>query len=235
LIVPRPTLSGDATNRSIAADDVDDRVERADLVKMNLIERHAVDRGLHLAKPVEQCLGAVLPASAQRRAVDETVDLRQRAMPVMAAGQFAIVARDPAVCIVMMMSVVVMMRVPVSAVVGPIRASALASDALASDLELRGADAGAGHALGPDRVGSDRQRTQRAPYLVEGNTRIDQRAEHHVAGCPGKAVEIENPQTLPIVSASRLDAFGRTPGSPARAPIAHSIRGCNRPASTSEK
>ena len=36
------------------ADDVDDRVERADLVQVDALDRHVVNRGLGLGQPLEQ-------------------------------------------------------------------------------------------------------------------------------------------------------------------------------------
>ena len=60
--VPPPTLSGDDTmsldaeplEREHGADDVDDRIERADLVQVDPLDRRAVDRGLRLRQPLEQ-------------------------------------------------------------------------------------------------------------------------------------------------------------------------------------
>ena len=45
------------------ADNVDDRVERANFVEMNVVDRGPVDRRLRLAKPLEQVLGAILAAA----------------------------------------------------------------------------------------------------------------------------------------------------------------------------
>ena len=53
------------------ADDVDDRVERADLVQMNLLDRNLVNRRFGLAKAMKQLLGAGLRRRRQRRALDQ--------------------------------------------------------------------------------------------------------------------------------------------------------------------
>ena len=47
------------------ADDVDDRVERADLVQVDALDRHLVNRRLGLSQPLEQRLRAGLPAGVR--------------------------------------------------------------------------------------------------------------------------------------------------------------------------
>ncbi len=56
------------------ADDVDDRVERADLVKVNLLHRHLVDGGLGLGQPLKHALRAIPAARRQRGLVDQFED-----------------------------------------------------------------------------------------------------------------------------------------------------------------
>ena len=68
--MPPPTFSGEQTMRSAPdpfegehrADDVDDRVERADLVQVHLLDRHLMDRGFGLGQPLKQRLRAVAAA-----------------------------------------------------------------------------------------------------------------------------------------------------------------------------
>ena len=75
------------------ARDIDDRVERAHLVEMNLLDRHAVNRGLSLAEPVEQVNRAILPFTSKGRAFDEAGDGLQAVMrPVMRRGRTVTVA-----------------------------------------------------------------------------------------------------------------------------------------------
>ena len=89
--MPPPTFSGDTTIRSApnhsmrehGADDVDDRVERADLVQVHLLHRHLVDRGFGLGEPLEQ-LRAPGPGPAAESA-DRSIsakNLRQAAVRV---------------------------------------------------------------------------------------------------------------------------------------------------------
>ena len=69
-MVPLPTLSGDAVTRAIPsrlervdrADDVDDRVERADFVQVNLVDRRTVYARLGLGQSPEQRLRALFPS-----------------------------------------------------------------------------------------------------------------------------------------------------------------------------
>ena len=69
--------------REHGADDVDDRVERAHLVQMNLVDRDLVDGGFGFAKPMKQLLRASLRRRRQRRALDQRVDLGEAAMRMM--------------------------------------------------------------------------------------------------------------------------------------------------------
>src|SRR5262249_29555043 len=62
------------------ADDVDDRIERADLVEMDLLHGRVVDRRLGLRQPLEEGLRPIAPGRGQRRRIDEPVDLGQAPM-----------------------------------------------------------------------------------------------------------------------------------------------------------
>ena len=66
--------------REHRADDVDDRVEGADLVKMHFLDRHVVNRGFDVREPLKQRLRSIAARRRQRRLVDQLEDARQ--MPV---------------------------------------------------------------------------------------------------------------------------------------------------------
>jgi hypothetical protein len=83
-----------------------------------------------------------------------------------------------------------------------------AAGILSADVELCRADSCALHTLGPDRITIDGQAAQRRPNLVERNACIDQRADDHVAGSTGEAVEVQNGHNPTIL----LDARGQLPG-----------------------
>ena len=57
--------------------------------------------------------------------------------------------------------------------------------------ELGGRNAGAQHPLGRENAVIDSQAAERAAQRLERHAGIEQRPEDHVAGRPGKAVEIE--------------------------------------------
>ena len=81
--VPPPTFSGDAMTSLDAepleavdgADDVDDRIERADLVQVHPLDRRVVDRGLRLGEPLEQLDRAILALRRKRRPPDGRDDV----------------------------------------------------------------------------------------------------------------------------------------------------------------
>src|SRR6185295_13703295 len=60
--------------------DVDDRVQRANLVQVHALDGHLVDGRLRLRKPLEQGLCARPPCLAQRRPVDVGEDFRKAAV-----------------------------------------------------------------------------------------------------------------------------------------------------------
>ncbi len=61
--------------REDAAHDVDDRVDRPDLVEVDLLGRRAVDRGLGLGQPPEERGDALLEGGVERRAVEQRQDV----------------------------------------------------------------------------------------------------------------------------------------------------------------
>ena len=77
-------------HREHGADDVDDRVDGADLVQVDAVERHVVNRGLGFGEPVEQRDGARLPGRRQRRTADVALDVGEAVMtlglPAVALG-----------------------------------------------------------------------------------------------------------------------------------------------------
>lgn len=59
-------------------------------------------------------------------------------------------------------------------------------------IELDGRHAGAEHAPGVHVVAGHGQAAERAPQVVDRQAGIDERAEQHVAGNPGKTIEIQD-------------------------------------------
>ena len=60
---------------------------------------------------------------------------------------------------------------------------------LGDDVDLGGGDAAAQHRLGVERPAADRQPLEQLADLVEVGAGVDERAERHVAGDAGEAVE----------------------------------------------
>ena len=60
--------------------DVDNRVERADFVKVNTLDGRTVNGGLCLRQSVEQSLRSLLPSRGERRTVNQTRNLREGPM-----------------------------------------------------------------------------------------------------------------------------------------------------------
>ena len=80
---------------------------------------------------------------------------------------------------------------------------------LATDVELRCANAAANYRLRPDRIRFNREAAERLPHILELHAGIDQGAEDHVAGSTREAVEIERGQDLQ--SYQQAFAAGRQP------------------------
>jgi hypothetical protein len=166
--------------RKHRADDVDDRIDRADFVQVDFADRHAVHLGFGLAESLEERLGSCLPGRAQRRPVDQAADVGKAAVhmkvPLVVARlmQMGRVIGVPAVVIVL--AVVVGMRAAGVVLVGMIDPLIFAPHA-----ELCRADARADDPVRPDGLVVYRQAAQRGAHRVERHTGIDQRAEDHVA------------------------------------------------------
>ena len=64
-------------------DDVDDRVERADLVQVHALERRLMDRGFGPGQTVKQLFCTVATRCRKSRLIDQREDLWQRPMALM--------------------------------------------------------------------------------------------------------------------------------------------------------
>src|SRR5678815_2387966 len=84
---------------------------------------------------------------------------------------------------------------------------------LSDDTELRGADPRTNHRLRPDRIARNSQTAERTADVLERNARVDQRAEHHVAGRAREAIEVENPHNRSILPGYQASPRGNCPAS----------------------
>jgi hypothetical protein len=60
------------------------------------------------------------------------------------------------------------------------------------DGDFRRRHAGSEHLIRMQVTGSERQAAERTPQIADGQTGIDERAERHVAGDSGKAIEVQH-------------------------------------------
>ena len=77
-------VDAEPLHREDDADDVDDGVERTDLVEMDLFDRHVVDRRFGLAEPLEERHRSRFALWAQRGMPDQVRDFTKRSMASLA-------------------------------------------------------------------------------------------------------------------------------------------------------
>jgi hypothetical protein len=179
-------------------------------VQVDLLDGHLVNLRLGFRKALEERLGAIPAARCQRRAIDVREDFRERPVSVALAvdRMVAMILRVAVIVLVvvivrlgMIVSVIVSVgvgllaivsvRVIVNVVIREIEMTHVAA-VLVHD-EFRRRHAGAQDALGGDVEPRHGEASERAPQGVQRKTRVEQRAEDHVAGDAGEAIEIENP------------------------------------------
>ena len=84
---------------------------------------------------------------------------------------------------------------------------------LSDDTEFRRADPRTNHGFRPDRIGRNSQTAERTADVLERNARVDQRAEHHVAGRAREAVKVQNPHNRSILPGYQASPRGNCPAS----------------------
>ncbi len=164
------------------ADDVDDRVHCTNLVQVHLVDGHLVNRRLSLCEPLEQELGTVAAGRRQGRRVDQGEDFRQAPMR-MPVAWFVNMRMAVLVAVLVIMTIRGVMIV----VVAPIAMIVVV------DRELRSRHARPQDTIGVHVIAGHGKTAQRALELVERQTRVEERAQHHVAGNAREAVEVQHP------------------------------------------
>ena len=145
------------------ADHVDDRVDRADLVELDVLDGLAVQLRLGAREPVEDVERAAPRAFGQLRVLDRRADVR------------VVVVRVVRVVLVVVVVVVVI----VEHVPGGV------------DGDVRRRDAVLDHALDLQALAARPDGIERVADHVDRHAEVDQRAEHHVAGGAARAVDVE--------------------------------------------
>jgi hypothetical protein len=167
---------------------------------MDVLDRHLVDVGLGPRQPADELDGPRAHARRQGRRVNQPFDLGERPMPV--AMRVVVTAAGPVV-----MSVVVRMRMVVPVVVGMVvvvpaavgmvvRLAGRTGPAAGSRFPIDHDDAGGRDARADDardfQVVIDGQLPERGPQDVEGQARVEERAEQHVARRARRALDVQD-------------------------------------------
>jgi ABC-type multidrug transport system fused ATPase/permease subunit len=188
-------------------------------VQVDARHGHVVDRGFRLREPLEERERAGAAAGRQRRAIDEPGNLLQRVMRVPAVAvrvfvtmrvvMMAVIVRVALIVMVMGLVVMMMVRIPVVVMIATIvfmvmvDVLAVPGRALIEDTELRCRHARAEHALGGHPAVIDGEAAEGLAQRLERQAEVEQRADHHVAGRPGKAIEVQRLRHRQIVPLSR--------------------------------
>ena len=245
--MPPPTFSGEHDDavgaepleREHGADDVDDRVERADFVQVHLLDRHLMDRRLRPRR------AAGTAPSRDRGPAADSADwsISAKISGRLRCGCMAVPRASSCVCSCSCDAVVVrragvQQARAVCAVAG--RACVVAHGELRRRRRRRAARGPrwTSHARARARLPSARFR------LVERQAGVEQRAEHHVARDARETVEIENARhhqsrahlletAVPRVAENRRDRPRRSPS--ARPPPPAAASAPRRPGSGSDR
>ena len=163
-------------------DDIDDRIDGADFVEVNLVDGFVVDGGLDPAEVVEDGDGVVFGGGGNGTAVDQATDIRQGPMGVggrrMRMGRmFKRMVR---------MGMVVIVRVTMAVLI-PVRGPRGRGN---PGLEARGGDTLSHHGFDMELHRADGQRIQLADQIVTIDAGIQHRGDDHVPAGAGETIKI---------------------------------------------
>jgi hypothetical protein len=175
------------------ADDVDDRIEGADLVQVNLIHRHGMDGGFRFREALEHRLRAVSSRYRERRPVNQTEDLRKAAMGMMTVlGTFMTVRSTfvivPGMIVTVRCTIVRVLMSVVLSMLWPV--SGRFMRVVVHD-ELCRRHSRAQHFPGVDVCAIDEQTAERRAKAVERQPGVEQCADGHISRNSGETVEIQ--------------------------------------------
>lgn len=163
-------------------DNIDDRIDGADLVEMNLIDGFVVDGGLDPAEVVEDGDGAVFGGGGNGAAVDQAPDVRKGTMGV--GGWRMGMIRMVVSMVRMGMAVVVGMAVAVIIPCGGGRGT--------PGLEPCSGDSFTHHGFDLELYRAYRQRVQLADQIVAIDAGIQHRGDDHVPASAGETIKISD-------------------------------------------
>jgi len=171
-------------DREDGADDVDNRVERADFVEMDLVDWNLVNSRFRFSKVMKQLFRASLRRRRQGRALDQLIDFGEAAVRVLMRGgggcMPVVVLVIMPVCMIVPVCMVWLMMVRVLVGIGP----------MLFDDEFGRRDTGAQDARRRHLGALEGETSERAAQLFERQPRIEKRAKHHVARGAVETVEV---------------------------------------------
>jgi hypothetical protein len=175
------------------ANDVHDGIDRANLVKVDLLNGNGMNAGFGFAQQLKGPCGAVLYHVAQRRRPDDAKNVRERTMMgVLVTGRGRVIVRvsvGVSVRMGMFVFVVGMFVVSMNLVR---RVPRFGGRTLAGEnLDLSRSQTTA-HYLAGFESGAYVECVRSVGKKTEGNTGIDHRAQQHVAADAGKTIQISN-------------------------------------------
>ncbi len=173
------------------ADDVDDGVDCADFMEVDLFDRNRVDGGFGFTEQAKGAGGAVLYVVSKRGPCDDAEDGRKRAVVIVRVAVIMLVfVIMMGMAVAVFMGVAVLMRVVVT--IGMRRSVRAIAGLGREDVNLCSGDAPA-HDFAGFEMGADVQRRRSLLKDVEREAGVDHRAKQHVATDSREAIEVCNP------------------------------------------
>jgi hypothetical protein len=192
-----PQRQGGATDRSHlqeiqrdrSPEHVDNRVHRADFMKMHIVDRLVMHRRLRLGEPGHDGMGALASAISGVQCVDDRANVPVSGVMVMRMAMVTmLVAMTVTVTVVVMVCLRMVMMMSMIMLSRP----GMVGLAIGMHLQVDGADGVALGAGGGDAVGRvDGQGLECGGNLFDRCPQIDTGAEEHVAGQPGECINVK--------------------------------------------
>ena len=164
-----------------ASDDVDNRVQRADLVEVDTLNVDAMDPRLGFAETLENTAGGGLDGCRKLALVDESKDGAEGSVRTVAIGSVPV----PVLVLVLVpVPVLVLVLVPVPLLV------LMPVLGLRHHSEARARERATNHAFAADPVAFEPEPSEFAAQIVDGEAGVDEGSEDHVAARAAGRLEV---------------------------------------------